>query len=61
MTNSRTRTMGFMGRFPGNWRLALGELVIIALGVMITLWADQAPRLALDHNSRFFWFKACFP
>lgn len=53
--------MGFMGRFPGNWKLALRELVIIALGVMITLWADQAPRLALDHNSRFFWFKACFP
>ncbi|MBT8070223.1 MAG: hypothetical protein KJO80_07300 [Gammaproteobacteria bacterium] len=42
MTNSRTRTMGFVGRFLGSWRLALGELVIIALGVMIALWADQA-------------------
>jgi hypothetical protein len=34
--------MGFVGRFLGSWRLALGELVIIALGVMIALWADQA-------------------
>ncbi len=61
MTNSRTRTMGFMGRFPGNWKLALRELVIIALGVMIALWADQASRLTLDHDSRSYWFKACFP
>lgn len=53
--------MGFMGRFPGNWKLALRELVIIALGVMIALWADQASRLTLDHDSRSYWFKACFP
>lgn len=32
---------GFVGRFLGSWRLALGELVIVALGVMIALWADQ--------------------
>lgn len=42
MTNDRTRALGFVGRFLGSWRLALGELVIIALGVMIALWADQA-------------------
>lgn len=33
---------GFVGRFFGSWRLALGELVIVALGVLIALWADQA-------------------
>ena len=42
MTNDRTRALGFVGRFLGSWRLALGELVIVALGVMIALWADQA-------------------
>lgn len=31
-----------MGRFFGSWRLALGELLIVALGVLIALWADQA-------------------
>ncbi len=33
---------GFLGRFFGSWRLAIGELVIVALGVLIALWADQA-------------------
>jgi hypothetical protein len=33
---------GFVGRFFGSWRLALGELAIVSLGVLIALWADQA-------------------
>lgn len=33
---------GFVGRFLGSWQLALGELVIVSLGVLIALWADQA-------------------
>ncbi len=42
MTNDHTRASGFVGRFLGSWRLAVGELVIVALGVLIALWADQA-------------------
>ena len=42
MTKDRPRVTGFVGRFLGSWRLALGELVIVALGVLIALWADQA-------------------
>lgn len=42
MTNDRARASGFVGRFLGSWRLAVGELVIVALGVLIALWADQA-------------------
>jgi hypothetical protein len=38
----RVRTSGFVGRFLGSWELALGELAIVALGVLIALWADQA-------------------
>ena len=33
---------GLVGRFLGSWRLAVGELLIVALGVLIALWADQA-------------------
>lgn len=33
---------GLVGRFLGSWSLALGELVIVSLGVLIALWADQA-------------------
>ena len=33
---------GLIGRFLGSWRLAAGELVIVALGVLAALWADQA-------------------
>jgi len=33
---------GFVGRFLGSWRLALGELAIVTLGVLLALWADQA-------------------
>jgi hypothetical protein len=42
MTNEAARTSGLVGRFLGSWKLAVGELLIIALGVMIALWADQA-------------------
>ena len=41
MTEGNTRGRGFIGRFLGSWELALGELVIVALGVLIALWADQ--------------------
>lgn len=42
MTNNRARAPGLVGRFLGSWRLAVAELVIVALGVLIALWADQA-------------------
>jgi len=42
MTEGSVRPPGFVGRFLGNWRLALGELAIVALGVLLALWADQA-------------------
>lgn len=42
VTNDRARISGFVGRFLGSWRLAIGELVIVSLGVLIALWADQA-------------------
>lgn len=42
MANDRLRAAGFVGRFLGSWRLAVDELVIVALGVLIALWADQA-------------------
>ena len=42
MTDERARASGFVGRFLGSWRLALGELAIVSLGVLIALWADQA-------------------
>lgn len=41
MTADRARAPGLVGRFLGSWQLALGELVIVALGVLIALWADQ--------------------
>lgn len=41
-TTEPARAPGFLGRFLGSWRLAVGELVIVALGVLIALWADQA-------------------
>lgn len=41
MTEDRARASGFVGRFLGSWKLALGELVIVFLGVLIALWADQ--------------------
>ncbi|MGB5412878.1 MAG: hypothetical protein WBN09_15235, partial [Woeseiaceae bacterium] len=42
MSSDRAKAAGFVGRFLGSWRLALGELVIVFLGVLIALWADQA-------------------
>ena len=42
MTDHNGRPSGFVGRFLGSWELALGELVIVFLGVLIALWADQA-------------------
>ncbi len=42
MANDRARASGFVGRFLGSWKLALGELAIVSLGVLIALWADQA-------------------
>ncbi len=42
MTPEGPRPHGFVGRFLGSWQLALGELVIVSLGVLIALWADQA-------------------
>ena len=41
-TKDHARASGLVGRFLGSWRLAVGELVIVALGVLIALWADQA-------------------
>lgn len=41
MSDDRARAPGFLGRFLGSWQLALGELAIVALGVLIALWADQ--------------------
>ena len=41
MAHDRAGGSGFVGRFLGSWKLALGELAIIALGVLIALWADQ--------------------
>jgi hypothetical protein len=42
MRDDHARASGFVGRFLGSWALAVGELVIVALGVLIALWADQA-------------------
>ena len=42
VTDERRWEAGLLGRFLGNWRLAVGELFIVALGVLIALWADQA-------------------
>jgi len=41
-TGDRARASGFVGRFLGSWKLAIGELAIVSLGVLIALWADQA-------------------
>ena len=42
MMDDRARASGFVGRFLGSWKLALGELVIVSVGVLSALWADQA-------------------
>jgi hypothetical protein len=48
MKNDRAGASGFIGRFLGSWELALGELAIVALGVLIALWADQAIQARQD-------------
>jgi hypothetical protein len=48
MGNDRARASGFVGRFLGSWELALGEIVIVFLGVLIALWADQAMQARQD-------------
>jgi hypothetical protein len=48
MTKDGTPPSGFVGRFLGSWELALGELVIVSLGVLIALWADQAVQARQD-------------
>jgi hypothetical protein len=45
------QSAGFVGRFLGSWRLALGELAIVTLGVLLALWADQAMQ-ARDEATR---------
>lgn len=50
MADDRLRAIGFVGRFLGSWRLAAGELVIVALGVLIALWADQAIQARQEAN-----------
>lgn len=48
MRRDRARESGFVGRFLGSWRLALGELAIVSLGVLLALWADQALQARQD-------------
>ena len=42
MTNDHAGMPRMPGRFLGSWKRALGELAIVALGVLLALWADQA-------------------
>ncbi|MFO7587456.1 MAG: hypothetical protein R6X22_05225 [Gemmatimonadota bacterium] len=42
MTEDCKRASDLAGRSRGGWKLALGELAIVSLGVLIALWADQA-------------------
>ena len=42
MTNDRAGLPRMPIRFPESWKRALGELAIVALGVLLALWADQA-------------------
>ncbi len=48
MTSDTAGRPGFVGRFFGSWRLALGELLIVTLGVLLALWADQAVQSRQD-------------
>jgi len=48
MTDDQPRKPGFVGRFLGSWKLALGEFAIISLGVLLALWADQAMQARQD-------------
>ena len=42
MTNDHAGMPRMPGRFLGRWKRAFGELAIVALGVLLALWADQA-------------------
>ena len=42
MTDAHARTPRMAVRFLCSWKRALGELVIVALGVLLALWGDQA-------------------
>lgn len=42
MKEKRARDSRFIGRFLRSWKLALGEVIIVSVGVLIALWADQA-------------------
>ena len=48
MTVDPARRTGFVGRFLGSWKLALGEFAIVSLGVLLALWADQAMQARQD-------------
>ena len=48
MTDDPNRKAGFVGRFLGSWKLALGEFAIVSLGVLLALWADQAMQARQD-------------
>lgn len=48
MMDERVGAPGQTARFRGTWKRALGELVIVALGVLIALWADQAIQARQD-------------
>ena len=48
MTDHQARQPGFVGRFFGSWKLALGEFAIVSLGVLLALWADQAMQARQD-------------
>ena len=48
MTDDDTAIPRMTGRFLGGWKRALGELVIVSLGVLLALWADQAMQARED-------------
>lgn len=48
MTHRRDPESGIVDRFIGNWERALAELVIIALGVLLALLADQTMQARQD-------------
>lgn len=48
MTDDRAGGARVVDRLRGGWKRALGELAIVALGVLIALWADQAMQARQD-------------
>lgn len=57
MSNDRARGPGLLGRFFGSWKLAVGELLIVALGVLVALWADQAIQARQEAALAFSYFE----